>query len=447
MQFEDFFRNAKSRIVIVGTHPLTPHLESSARFFTDLLTLNTELQITILAESDSECFNQALCVDTPQSSNRRSFAALLVHRDRVIGKSDRDGIAAAMKKELVKEGNPVAESVLSRFVVKQSNLRLPVNIITADGQIWTCLTTHCMPTIDSYELVPVESPLHGELLDFLDFYTVSEKGGKYLSSPGQELIQMYDRKGIPRGIYPRACFYTTEYERYSVWGFVFNRKGQLLLHQRSPYPITKDGAGLWDKSVGGHVDLKDSSTSITAERELIEEMFLPEAEYTKYVQADMGDIIHFGEWNPSKRPESAFLGEIGNLAPADWVMFRATDENGQPLTISRVSDRRFASDDGAVTWRRTVFRSDVYLFIAPVDYLDTLEQMKNLLVRAEGSGAAKDHKLVSIGDLRDWIAAEESKSCERDIFTDDILFVNLRYRDMLEGFAEFVNYLGTSKEG
>jgi len=443
MLFEEFFRDAKSRIAIVGTHPLVPDLQNAgARLFTDLLIVNNDLHITILAESDSECFNQSLCVDTPSSGTRRSFSTLKVHRDRVIGKSKSDGLLAAISSLLQEEATPaVREGILKRIRVRQLNLRLPLNIVLADGRMWFSVTTQTVPTLNSYQEIPPGSSLYSSLLDFVDFYINPEKGGIYLSKPREDLIQMYDREGIPRGIYPRDCFYTTEYERYSIWGFVFNREGELLLHQRSPYPLTRDGAGLWDKSVGGHVDLSDSSTSITAERELIEEMFLPEAEYTKYIKADLGDIVHFGEWSSVKRPEHALVEEILGLAPADWVMFRATDSDGQPLTVSRVSDRRFEDDNGVVSWKRTVFRSDVYLFIAPWAYLDNEDQMHKLLQRAEGTGAATAHKLVTLGGLRDWITDREKEGRERDTFTDDILFINLRYRGMLEGFAEFVKLL------
>jgi hypothetical protein len=369
----------------------------------------------------------------------------MVHRDRVIGKTKRDGLISAVSKELQRQESPLRSSVLSRLTVKQSNLRLPVNIIVADGSIWTSVTTHSMPTLNSYVEVLPKSQQYEDILEFVEFHIREDGGAKFLSSPDQELIQMYDRTGIPRGIYPRDCFYSTEYERYSIWGFVFNRKGQIILHKRSPYPKTKDGADLWDKSVGGHVDLTDSSTSITAERELIEEMFLPEAEYTKYVQADMGDIIHFGEWNTLKRPESTFVEGISGLARDDWVMFRATDDNGQPLTISRVSDRRLTDKKGSISWKRTVFRSDIFLFIAPSKYLDTEVQMKKILGSAEGSGAAVDHKLVSVSDLRNWILEEETKDNAKNVFTDDILFVNLRYRDVLEGFSEFVKFLSVQE--
>jgi len=443
--FHDFFRNARGRIIIHGTHPLNPDLEKSAEFFFDMLRLNENLSITIFVESDSECFNQSLCLDSSYSGSRHSFASLLLHRDRVMGKTPSTGLLAAVK-ELSASQSVRGEdlSVAERLKIYQLNLRLSVNFVVADDKIWTSTTTNKLPKISDYNLLDTSSTFYGDVLSYVSFLENEDGGKKYLSVFGDELIQMYDKNGIARGIYPRNCFYSTEYQRYSIWGFVFNRKGQLLLHQRGNSPeVIKDGAGLWDKSVGGHVDLKDSSTSVTAERELIEEMFLPEAEHTKHMKADMGDIIHFGEWNLSKRNENALAREIAGLSQTDWVMFRATDDNRQPLTISRVSDRRFSNDKNKVEWKRTVFRSDVYFFVAPQDYIDTDAQMKRLLSRVEtkGKGAAQNHKLVTIGELRDWIDSEEKQGKAKDIFTDDIIYVNLCHRDILEEFSEFAKLL------
>lgn len=277
-----------------------------------------------------------------------------------------------------------------------------------------------------------------DLLQFIDFYANPATGGVYLSKPRDEMIQAYDRNGIPRAIFPRSCFYTTEFSRYSVWGFVFNRKSELLLHQRGLF--VSDGRGLWDKSMGGHVDLRDSSTSVTAMRELLEEMFLPQAEYTKYIMADLGDIVNFGDWNPRKRPEATFKEAFAGLGASDWVMLRATDPSGAPLTVTRVSERRIHDCDSFVV-RKTAFRSDVYLFIAPAGYLDSGEQLAALLRHSEESGAAAGHRLVSIDGLRQWIADEEKKGTEREVFTDDVLFVNLQYRELLEKFAEFISFI------
>lgn len=438
MNFRDVFRDAKSAITIIGTNPLAPHLETSGEFFVDLLTLNKQLTLKILCESDSENFSQSLCIDTATSQTRRSYTFLSIHRDRVLGRTKNDGLLADLRERLAHAS--FAETVLSRVKIWQVNLRLPINIIDVDGKIWFAITTSSLPSLDGYSEAQPGSKLYDDLREWIDFYVNPSKAAAYLSAPREELIQLYDLQGYPRGIFPRACFYTTAYARYSIWGFVFNRRGELLLHQRSN--TTKDGRGLWDKSVGGHVGLRDSSTSITAERELIEELFLPKDEDTKYMRPDLGDIIHFGEWNLRKRPERTLRPALSGLGEFDWVMFRATDDNGEPLVVTRVSDRRIHDDDeGTVVTKRTVFRSDVYLFIAPPGYLDTEEQMDKYVGVAEVSGAAQDHSLVSLDELRSWIEREESNGNERTVFTDDILYIHLQHRDLLETFAEFVQSL------
>lgn len=436
MDFREFFSDAKDSITIIGTNPLIPHLEQSASFFTDLLTLNDRLKLTVLYESDSENFNQSLCCDTDFSENRTSYASLSVHRDRISGARKGSGLLYEILSNI--NDDDLENSLITRIKFEQCNLRLPINLILSDDKLWCCIVAHNLPDLDSYFLVENEE-LRKELLDFIDFYINDTKGGIYLSEPGKELIQLFDKDNIPRGIFPRSCFYTTAFQRYSIWGFVFNRHGKLLLHQRSM--TAKDGRGLWDKSIGGHVDLKDRSTYITAQRELVEELFLPEAEYSKYIQAELGDIINFGDWNIKKRSENSFKKAFEGIDSADWIMFRATDEDGSPLTITRISKRRIHEKDDNVYFKPTIFMSDVYLFIAPPNYIDTNDQMKDLLSIAEKTGAANDHRLVSIEELRSWIQEKESEGTQSETFTDDLSYINIQHRDLLEKFAEFIQYI------
>jgi hypothetical protein len=438
--FEDLFRDATRSIVVIGVNPLAPHLEQAARFFANLLTVNDALRVTILYESDSENFNQSLILDSPAAPSRTSFANLTLHRNRIAGEAPGTGFARDVLEQI--DNAEIRQSASGRLFLRQVNLRLPVSMIHVDSRMWFSLTTTALGTVATYREVPPEDPLFRQLAEYEEFYLASNKGGVYLSKPGEELIQLFDKQAFPRGIFPRSSFYTTDFQRFSVWGFVFNRRGELLLQRRSMQ--TKDNRGLWDKSIGGHVDLQDSSSFITAQRELVEELFLPEAEFTKYVRADLGDIMNFGDWNPAKRPERSFKEAFGALARADWVQFRATDHDGTPLTLTRTSIRRYHEKDDVVVSRRTVFRSDVYLFVAPPSYIDTHEEMKKLVQLAEVQGAASDHRLISVDDLRIWIDQTERDGTAADTFTDDLLFINIEYRPMLERFAEFVKFVSRS---
>lgn len=438
--FENLINNAEKQICILGTNSLIPHLENSANTLVNLLTLNPELKISIYYESDSENFNQSLCLDTNYSKNRISYSTLNIHRDRIKGHNNNLGLKHFVKHKF--ETKNEQDSVENRFTVQQVNLRLPVNILKCDDKLYYCFITNTLPTIENYKEAK-DNDLKEELDNYFDFYTSKEngKGGIYLSKPNEELIQLYDKQSFPRGIFPRSCFYTTEYKRYSVWGFVFNRKGELLLHKRSDNKATKDNRGLWDKSIGGHVNILDQSSSITAKNELIEELFLPNDIDTKHLRADLGDIVNFGDWNISKRGEIQFKEAFASLSKFDWVLFGATDNNGDPLSISRVSDRRFHFSEENVKYRKTIFMSDVHLFIAPEGYLDTEEQMKDLVKLSEKTGAASDHKLVSIEYLRNWINEEENNNTDKETFTDDLLYINVELRPLLEKFSAFVKHI------
>lgn len=439
----------KDEIVVVGVNPLAAELEASAEYFEYLFGVEHNLRLSLIVESDNENFGQAVvmsaaaAVAAPSSapdSETVTYTELNIRRDRIAGTVADTGLARE-----VEEHAPHAAqrtSIRDRMSIKQLNLRLPVNIIKADDRIWSCITTYRLPTAAAYVEVEPDNPEYEWLCKYVEFLLNPEGAGAFQSSPGDELIWVYDRMGIPRGIFPRAAFYTVEYARYSVWGFVLNRQGKILLQQRSL--TTKDNRGLWDKSIGGHVDLEDASTSITAKRELVEEMYLPRAEFTKHVRADLGDLIDFGEWNPKKRPERYFREAFAALGDDDWVMFRATNpRTGLPLTIDRISERRWHTDDGSEPGvRRTVFMSDVYFFIAPEGKLESDASLRADLAESErGGAAASDHKLLAVDELRRWVAEVERAGDPKKVFTDDLLYMLLEHDDLLESLSSFASFV------
>lgn len=468
-EFKELFYNggspAKSEIIIVGVNPLMQYIIDEPEFLADMLRVNKDLKITIIYESVTENFNQSLFYDKKLSKEKIEFDKLQRFREHLIGDDEKKKkIAGLLDTILTYFDKSERDDIVSRVMLKQNNLRHFVNLIIVDDLIRYAFTTLEIPTIDHYETITAESNplLYKQLDDYVKFLLNDKSGGIFLSSPGDELIELYDIENIPRGIYPRKAFYSTEYQRYSIWAFIFNRKGELLMHKRSEY--TADNRSLWDKSAGGHVDLKDSSTIITAKRELVEELFLPEAEFTKYMRAELGDIIDFGEWNSGKRPEKYFKSDFDALDLADWVVFRARDKmTKEPMTIRRKSPRIMHVADldengkkipildengkqviranGKPAYKEhkeiwyTRFISDVYLFIAPEDYIDNEEQMHALMGVAEMKGAASAHKIISIEDL---IADVEEHP---EIYTDDIIYMVTENKWLLIQFAEFVKYI------
>lgn len=84
------------------------------------------------------------------------------------------------------------------------------------------------------------------------------------------MLEVVDEKGNIRGIAPRSVIHGNPSMMHRVVHIlVFNKKGQLLLQKRS---LKKDVApGMWDTSVGGHVDPGEDIEE-AAERELMEEL-------------------------------------------------------------------------------------------------------------------------------------------------------------------------------
>lgn len=461
MKFEDLLKTtnghfAQRELTILGVNPIINDLIENAQLINDILRCNQDLKITIIYESETENFNQSLFHDD-SAILQIDFDKLQTYRNRLIGgKKARTKKNAGFVEDVLSFCTSITErdNFTQRLNLLQNNLRHNINVIKIDNTIrysFTCLT---LPSPDLYQTIDIKENelLYNQIEQYLLFLTNGKTGGLYLSNPGEELIQLYDRNDFPRGIYPRKAFYSTEFQRYSVWAFIFNRKGELLLHRRSDY--VADNQSLWDKSAGGHVDLRDSSTIMTAKRELVEELFLPEAEYTKYMRAELGDIIDFGEWNPEKRQEKHFKGDFDGLDDADWVVFRATDkETGAPLTIRRKSDRvmhfkekdsdgkTLIGEDGHPIFKEqteiwnTRFISDVFLFIAPEGYIDNKEQMFDLMHAAEQSGAAAEHKLISIEELT--IDIDKNPT----LYTDDMVYVNNEMRWLLLQFSEFIKYI------
>lgn len=415
MNIVELIQNTEKDLTILGTIPLSEKLVKCSEEMYQALIQKQKLHLNIFHESDSELFYQSLSTDTRSVKNRVSFAKLRDLRNRVSRLPER------IKKYA---STPEEKAVLaSRLQVKQVNLRLSLNIVRADKELYICPVLNEIPSEQMYRHIESSDVWYSWVNDHIDFYTDKQKGGIYQSGPADEMLVMYDRARIPRGIFPRKAFYNTDFQRYSVWLFIFNRKGEMLLHRRSMK--AKDNRDLWDKSAGGHVDIADTSTAATAERELIEELFLPSAEFTKYMKENPQDLINMGVWKPDKRGYEHALSNIHNFGPDDWAYFYIQEP------VSRTSKRRYHMSDDSIVIKETKFISDVFLFIAPSRILDDDKAIKNL-----SKEVGLDHTLKTIPEIVKWIEDEKSKSNETEVFTDDVLYIMDYMRDMLEDFSE-----------
>ena len=418
MDLVDLIKNTANELTIIGTIPLYDELVDFSEEIYQALVQNQNLHLNIFYESDSDLFYQSLSTDTRFARNRVSFAKLKDSRNRV----------SRLRESVIKYAAIPEEKkfLTERLQVEQVNLRLLLNVIRSDKELYLCPVSSEIPSKQMYHHIESNDVWYSLVNDYIDFYTDEQKGRIYQSKPSDEMLVMYDKDEIPRGIFPRKAFYNTDFQRYSVWLFIFNRKGEMLLHQRSKK--AKDNWELWDKSAGGHVDIVDVSTAASAERELIEELFLSKAEFTKYVMENPYDIINMGVWKPEKRGYERALSDIRNFGPYDWTYFYLNEP------ISRTSKRRYRDNPNAKTGlTETKFISDVFLFIAPAEIIDDEEAVEKL-----SGEVSLNRTLKTIPEIVHWIEDEKSKGNETEVFTDDLLYIMDYMRDMLEEFSEMV---------
>ena len=418
MDLVDLIKNTANELTIIGTIPLYDELVDFSEEIYQALVQNQNLHLNIFYESDSDLFYQSLSTDTRFARNRVSFAKLKDSRNRV----------SRLRESVIKYAAIPEEKkfLTERLQVEQVNLRLLLNVIRSDKELYICPVSSEIPSKLMYRHIESNDVWNSLVNDYIDFCTDEQKGRIYQSKPSDEMLVMYDKDEIPRGIFPRKAFYNTEFQRYSVWLFIFNRKGEMLLHQRSKK--AKDNWELWDKSAGGHVDIGDVSTAASAERELIEELFLSKAEFTKYVKENPYDIINMGVWKPKKRGYERALSDIHNFGPHDWAYFYLNEP------ISRTSKRRYRDNPNVKTaLKETKFISDVFLFIAPAKIIDDEEAVEKL-----SREVSLNRTLKTIPEIVQWIEDEKSRGNETEVFTDDLLYIMDYMRDRLEEFSEII---------
>lgn len=379
--------------------------------------------------------------------------------------------------------NGLLEFVQENIIVRQLNLRMPYFAIAIDDDIWYSPIRIDVPMLNDLiyldESVACAS-IKEEINKFFLFLDTSDDdavkngfkpdmgGKKFTSKPNAELIEAYDEISDKRvAIFDRNAFLTLDYKRASIWGFIFNRKGQLLLHKRGDNAA--DNRGMWDKSTGGHVDLTDASTVETAKREFIEEVYTKDGEFSKYNSSKTEMIVDFGEWRRALRDDETFIEAFSPFVGKDKhiIMFRAfVEADKRPLTVDRDSTREittFKKDergkdlkdkDGnkivdSTKNKPTRFRSDVFFFITAEDEMDTEEQMKKTFMQYESQeSVAADHNLIDIAELRnkvfqyaenkDEIDAKARNGEKVDRYTDDMIHILKNYWGYLTEFSAFV---------
>jgi len=424
MNLLNILNKGKQQITIFGTLPIAEDLVDHAKDITKLIIKRQNLRFTILYESDTDLFNKALIFNSDIEKKKTPYRILQSRLDRI--RSLENHLYYSHEQE-----DKQAFKKNEKYNLYQINLPLPFYAILVDNALYLCHQLVRIPTISDYEKISPKKALFKHVKDLIEHYSNIEGAGIYLSKPDtpkDKMLVMYDRSDIPRGIYPRDSFYNTDFQRYSTWLLIFNRKGELLIHKRSDK--AQDNGSLWDKSAGGHVDISDKSSAETAEKELIEELFLVKAEYTKHTKSDTSNLINLGEWNTDKRNKDECLKQVNSFGKDEFGYFFLKNP------VKRTSKRRFIDEITLKPYfKETKFISDIFLFIAPEGEISNKDQLKSL-----SKYAAKGHDLVTIQELANRINKSKNENTAQDLYTDDLIFIVEEYEDLLIEFSDAVRF-------
>ena len=294
---------------------------------------------------------------------------------------EEDALADFLKHQTEEERKTIKDSIVKGnfdmspfkqcFSLRTSYLNIPIPAINIDDDyyITQSLTKFCDQT--KFELVTKENVWYDEYLRYFSVYFDSLLGAKKYSTEvtqkdnRTEVILMYNNQRHLLGQLPRDSFLGTTKVKVVVWGFLFTRDGKLLIHQRGKN--AKDNRGMWDKSIGGHVDMENDvvDTVRAASREMLEELYKVEAEgqgaHTKAenMKPDADKPIYLGEWRPEIRYTFPF-SEIRNQE--DEIFFFRMDYH---FSEEVVDSPRLLPDGREIPVR--VF-ADVYAFVMPESF-------------------------------------------------------------------------------
>ena len=145
---------AEERIVIIGINPIIDELLGNAQLFSDLMRCNSNLNVTIIYEDDTENFNQFLFNDKALRKGRIEPEKLQSARRNLLGgETNKGGFVDSVLKSFPTEEQ---KDVGKRLKLYQNNLRHNINLILVDDKIYYCVTGLELPTLEDYESVTEE---------------------------------------------------------------------------------------------------------------------------------------------------------------------------------------------------------------------------------------------------------------------------------------------------
>jgi hypothetical protein len=237
-------------------------------------------------------------------------------------------IASEELAQKIAEYNKSGSNTAQRLFIKDCYMPIPVSLIKIDDELYITQALTKFDSVKKFQYVgkidsptwendktePYRSYWITEFQNYYNCYFIDVNGvQKYsteetLKGDRKEVIDIFNESRVRIGTGPRDAFLSNmAIVKSVVWALIFDRQGNMLIHQRAIN--AKDNRGLWDKSVGGHVSVEDLDTIEAVRREITEELYTLEKEgqgghdKIDWLITNKNKIIYLGDWKTGRYPD------------------------------------------------------------------------------------------------------------------------------------------------
>lgn len=338
-----------------------------------------------------------------------------------------------------------------RFILRTCYLHIPIPAIQIDNEFYVSLTLTKFNTAERFEHIEKDHLWSKEFSNYFKMFfntdlslkdstqvgnenSAAYKFSTEMTTKGnrEEVIQVYNENRVPMGLLPRDSFLNTKQVKLVVWALIFDRQGRLLLHKRKEN--AKDNRDMWDKSVGGHVDVNDIDTVKAVARELAEELFSIEAEgqgshgKSDFLKPNVDKMIFLGEWLPNRRYELPF--EDANKKTDEYYYFRMDYSFS---STARNSERHLP--DGTV--QDVLVFADVYVCVAAQSFdTSNLKNSEYLLLDLHEIKDAFNDKSITVCEENKQTGTLEEKKMAFNVTPDLKSIIMTGLWDELSSFSD-----------
>lgn len=432
----EIIKNAKCRVRILGVLALDFDWKLVREQWLDRIDKG-ELTVEVICEAEHFVRTQSLVSsDTRFSGEVRPYE--MGTFSNILKKPLHD-LYKYLKDNKCRNMEPSSEKQC--FSLRTTYINFPISVVNVDTDYYYTIPLTHFNAVSHYTKLDQNDELwYSDFQKYVYGFLESPYGARKYSTERtakgnkEEVIPWYDevtnekthyssRKLV--GLLPRDSFPNTPLNKLVVWGLIFTRDGKLLIHQRGKN--AKDNQGMWDKSVGGHVDLFDIDTPKAIAREVGEELYKIEKEEQgghddiSFIGIDPDKMIFLGEWKPDRRYVLPFA-DI-NEHKGDFLYFRfAYDFSTTPKPSPRYMPT------GEIV-RVNAF-SDVFVCVTPKDF--NTEALKN-----------SKYKIVELYELKHMFNTGMCQNDDGDyeefkVSPDLETIINSSMWDHLNSFSDYI---------